>query len=179
MQATQEKFSSVWKDVEKLKWIVQFCVSFGTQLIIDGDEDEARIEASFAYFMEENIAAAFFSQHTLQVCRIEELQVCDLHTLVSFFRKRIPCKCLDEKYEEVKSVTKMGRCSNPDCSLPERKAERNKILYCARCNMVCYCSRACQKADCKLHKPYCIECISENDKFDAEQRVKYTNSIST
>jgi hypothetical protein len=46
----------VWKDVEKLKQIVQFCVSFGTQYILDEKEDEARRIPFFAYFIEEMIA---------------------------------------------------------------------------------------------------------------------------
>ncbi len=169
MLATKATFASVWKDVEKLRQIVQFCVSNGTQWILDDDEDEARRMPILAYFIEQNIAAEFFSQRTIQVCRIEELCSCDLHTLVSFFRKRIPCKCLDEKYKEVKSVKKMGSCSNPDCSLPGRKVERNKILLCAQCNQLGYCSRACQKAHWKEHKKLCREIADLKAEFDAKK----------
>ena len=98
-----------------------------------------------------------------------ELCSCDLHTLVSFLRKRIPCKCMDEKYEEVKTLIKMGLCSNPDCSLPDRKAERNKILYCARCDQVGYCSRACQKAHWKEHKEDCRKIADLKAEFDSKQ----------
>ena len=125
----------------------------------------------FAYFIEQHIAAVFFSQRTIQVCRIEELCSCDEHTLVSFFRKRIPCKCLDEKYKEVKSVKKMGSCSNPDCSLPGRKVERNQILLCAQCNQLGYCSRACQKAHWKEHKKICREIADLKAEFDARECV--------
>jgi len=170
MEKTQETFASVWKDAEKLKQVVSYCVAIGTQWIIDEEEDQARFWPSITYFFEEIIAVEFFSQRSLQLCRIDELCSCDPHTLVSFFRKRIPCKCLDEKYEEVKSVTKMGSCSNPDCNLPDGKAERNKILYCAQCDQVGYCSRACQKAHWKEHKKICRYVADLNAKFDAKKR---------
>jgi hypothetical protein len=171
MEATKVTFASVWKDVEKLKQVVSYCVAVGTQCILDEKENKARLMPLFAYFIEQHIAAVFFSQRTIQVCRIEELCSCDLHTLVSFFRKRIPCKCLDEKYKEVKFVKKMGSCSNPDCSLPGRKVERNKILLCAQCNQLPgYCSRACQKAHWKEHKKLCREIAVLKAEFDAKER---------
>jgi hypothetical protein len=171
--ATKEKFASVWKDEAQLRQIVCFCVTFGTQCILDENDGTARAVSVCAYFIEQIIALEFFSQNTTQIYRIEELMKCDLHTLVSFFRKRIPCKCLDEKYEEVKAVTKMGICSNPDCSLPEKKAERNKILYCAQCDQVGYCSRACQKAHWKEHKKICREIADLKAEFaEAKERLQ-------
>ena len=86
--------------------------------------------------------------------KMNELYDADEHTLVIFFRKRIPCKCLDEKYEVVKSIAKVGLCANPKCSLPDRKAARNK-MYCTQCRLENYCSRECQVADWKIHKEYC------------------------
>jgi hypothetical protein len=37
--------------------------------------------------------------------KIVQANRADEHTLVKFFRKRIPCSCLDEKYQEVKQIT--------------------------------------------------------------------------
>jgi hypothetical protein len=104
------------------------------------------------------------------MCRAEELIRSDLHTLVSFFRKRIPCKCLDEKYEEVKFITKIGICCNEFCTLPDRKVERSKILYCAQCDQVGYCSRACQKADWKEHKEICKAVADLKADFESKKR---------
>ena len=70
-----------------------------------------------------------------------ELIEADEHTLVKFLRKNIPCPCLDEKYKEVKSVTKMGVCGNLECSLPNRMAERSTMLCCTGCRIANYCSR--------------------------------------
>lgn len=43
--------------------------------------------------------------------RLYELNNADEHTLVEYFATRIPCSCLDEKYEQVKSITKTGICA--------------------------------------------------------------------
>jgi len=80
------------------------------------------------------------TQHTMMNWgKVEELHVADEHILVSFFRKRIPCKFLDKKYctREVKHIAKIkiGLCWNPSCSLPERKADRSKMLYCIQCRV--------------------------------------------
>ena len=88
--------------------------------------------------------------------KILELQSADDHTLVSYYRKRIPCSCLDKKYKEVKSVKKMGLCRNPNCSLPDNgRVERRKMFSCTRCGVVNYCSVKCQRADWNRHRKGC------------------------
>jgi len=84
-----------------------------------------------------------------------ELIHADEHTLVKYLRKHIPCSCLDEKYEEVKKIKKMGICFNLQCSLPNREAERSTMLSCTRCRRVNYCSPQCQKVDWTDHKQDC------------------------
>ena len=65
-----------------------------------------------------------------------ELQLADEHTLVSFLRKRITCKCLDTKYKQVKSLPNMGRCCNDGCSLPEGHVQRSKMFCSCSCSIV-------------------------------------------
>jgi hypothetical protein len=95
----------------------------------------------------------------------------DEHTLVKYLRKNIPCKCLDEKYKEVKSITKMGVCFNSQCSIPDRMVERKSMLYCTRCRQVNYCSAECQKAAWPEHKELCNKIMAE-DKADFNSQNK-------
>ena len=170
MKATKEQFASVWKDAEKLRQIVSCYVAEGAQYVLNRRDDDARAVAHFAHFFEEMMQLLLKTQPTIDMQQAYELGWCDMHTLVSFFRKRIPCKCLDKKYKEVKSVTKIGICSNPDCTLPGRKVELKKMLNCSGCNQVCYCSRACQKAHWKEHKEYCRAMSEKIAEFDSKQR---------
>ncbi len=74
---------------------------------------------------------------------------------MSCFRNRIPCSCLDDKHKEVMSISKMGICCNPRCSLPDRKLERSAMESCEQCRLVHYYSRNCQKKHWKSHKDAC------------------------
>ncbi len=162
---------TMWNDAAGMKKLVSFCVCEGTHYILTGHDEEAHVKASFVYYFEEYIATHVEkTQPFINWHGVAELQHSDLHTLVKFLRKRIPCKCLDKKYNEVKSITKIGICSNQDCSLPERKVERKKILYCARCN-VGYCSPECQRKHWPRHKKACKRVASERAEFDSKQQL--------
>ena len=172
IQATKDKFefSFFWNDVAKLRQVVSLYVANGVQYILKGSDNNARAVAYFAHFFEEFIAVIVEeTQPTIDLQQSYELQHSDLHTLVSFFRKRIPCKCLDEKYKEVKYVTKIGICSNQECNLPDRKVELKKMLNCSGCDQVCYCSRACQKAHWSKHKKFCRAMADLKAEFDSKQ----------
>ena len=89
--------------------------------------------------------------------KLFELRNGDEHTLVSFFRKRIPCKCLDNKYKEVKSIAKIGLCYSKNCSLPGNRAIRSEMLYCTQCRRANYCSKECQVTHWPFHKKFCVD----------------------
>lgn len=170
IKATGE--SDIWEDAAKLKQVVRYCVAVGAQLVLgENDLRNASIHASLAYYFEQYIATHLektkSSMDLPKLCEMIKFKS-DSRTLLSFFRKRIPCKCLDEKYKEFKSVIKTRCCCNSKCSLPGSKVERNKTLYCSRCNQVCYCSRECQKADWKEHKEYCRAVAERKAVFDSE-----------
>jgi hypothetical protein len=128
-----------------------FCLAEGTKFILVGKSDDARLSALLALLAKSAEAAELPDRQ-----KILELLDGDEHTLVQFFRKQIPCSCLDEKHKEVKSVTKMGICFNDDsCPLPGNMAVRSKMLRCTGCRNVNYCSRECQEANWPMHKKYC------------------------
>ncbi len=168
MATALEKFDEVYSS--KLESIVSIFAAVGTKSFLGGGNATAQLCAVISSYFEEMIAVDVEkSKAFLSWTKILELSGADEHTLVKFFRKRIPCACLDEKYEEVKSVKKMGICCNKTCSLPGRKVERGKMLCCSRCGEVNYCSRECQKEAWKLHKEVCGDAAEEKAAFQAKQ----------
>jgi len=154
-----------------MEMVLSFFLFRGAEDILEGNNDGARHCATFARYIEQYIA---FRLHQIQATgnwpKIYEANRADEHTLVKFFRARIPCSCLDAKYEEVKHITKIGICFNPQCSHPDWEVERSKTMYCSRCRCVTYCSRECQKAGWKLHKDDCDNNAAMKAEFDAKHK---------
>ncbi len=135
------------------------CLAEGTKFILDGKSDAARLPALLALFTKS--AHSYNKDILLDRQKLLELFDGDEHTLVQFFRKQIPCSCLDEKYKQVKSIPKMGICYNDNCPLPDHMAVRSKMLRCTQCRNINYCSRECQEADWSNHKSVCGKTAQE------------------
>jgi hypothetical protein len=140
-QATsaKEEYDEMLGDASKMKLLVSYLVSLGTQhQIINESLTHASIQTSrfcayLACFLEEYISCelnetqAFINTNKMRKVAFDE------HTLISYFKHRIPCKCLDEVYKQVKSTKKMGFCYNKDCCHPIGLVERSSLLNCTRC----------------------------------------------
>jgi len=110
MDATYEKFTEVWKDAAKLKWVISCFVANGTRYILDGTgeggEDEYAVKdyAIIAYYLEEYVNVTIKkTQDRMDWKKICELQVGNQpeeHELVKFYHRRNPCKCLEKLYRE-------------------------------------------------------------------------------
>ena len=143
--------TNVSRNASNAACVKPFCLAEGTKIILDGNYDDARLPALLALITKSADAAELPDRQ-----KMLELLDGDEHTLVQFFRKQIPCSCLDEKHKEVKSVTKMGICFNDaSCPLPGNMAVRSKMLRCTGCRNVNYCSRECQEANWPMHKNFC------------------------
>jgi|SaaInl74LU_5_DNA_1037368.scaffolds.fasta_scaffold27614_1 hypothetical protein len=155
--ATQFEYAEVYNDKAKLEWVVSNYLFRGTHRVMDeGNGKGAGVDASFAMFFEEFVAVELTKSRPMAYfAKIIELQLTDIHTTVSFLKKRIPCSCLNEKHKQVKSIKKMGFCCNPLCSQPDGMFERSSLLCCTGCDLVSYCSSECQRADWKKHKFIC------------------------
>ena len=188
-EATKTKYTEVWNDSDMMQWVASHIIIHGTNEILKGNYSIATHFSMCSSFFEQ-WAAVLYQNESQASCvwdkfvdlcdwgKMSELYLGDEHTIVSFFRKRVPCNCLDDKYNEVKSITKIGFCHNPNCSLPERKTVRSKMLYCTQCRKANYCSRECQVAHWPTHKEYCA-LIAENNKRAAKKsrQKKSMNSV--
>ncbi|KAL7548059.1 hypothetical protein ACHAWF_011345 [Thalassiosira exigua] len=71
-------------------------------------------------------------------------------SIVKFFAKRIPCKCLDGLLSEVQSQPKTGLCFT--CS---EKKDLRELMVCNGCKVADYCSVECQESDWPQHQKHC------------------------
>lgn len=175
--AMWEKYSEIWSDASRLELAISclLLLRIGTDCILKGNYGEARFKAAVTSYLEQCVQIMFRkTQPAMSWGKVAELYDADEHTLVSFFRKRISCKCLDEKYDEVKSIVKMGLCANPKCSLHDRKTVRSKRLYCTKCRLENYCSRECQVSHWKRHKEHCEVAASVMAELKM-RRKQYSN----
>ena len=169
--ATMDQFADFWSDSTKMEIAISILLYTGTVALTEGEDHIARDAATFARFFEQCIAVELKqSQATIDWPKIVDTHEADLHTLVSFYRHRIPCSCLDEKYQEVKKITKLGHCLNPQCSISDNRVERSKTKYCSRCRCATYCSRECQEANWSRHKSDCDKFAPMISKFEAKQQ---------
>ena len=178
--STQDEYSEVWNSSAKMKQVVSYFLHNGTMHILEGDDNRARHRARhsalFARFFEEWLKVEVHrSQAYIDWPKVNECGVgqSDEHTLVKYLWRRIRCSCIDERYEEVKSITKMGVCFNPHCAHRNGTVERSKFRCCSRCRSVTYCSRECQVADWSVHKELCDEVAATRAEFDASQKQQF------
>jgi hypothetical protein len=155
------------EDEDNSKWIQSYFVAQGTKHILDENDKVARLFAFLAGAIEQvHMAMADKGsdfgklQGIAEILTAVDCRATDDRTIISLFKKRIPCQCLDEKYERVKSQKKTGRCYNKQCTLPLRTAQRNKMMTCSQCRMVHYCSRECQVVDWPKHRKDCKDYVA-------------------
>ena len=174
--AAQAKYAKEIPSMYKIERITSCFLSEGAKSILDGNYDDGRIFAMAVKYVENAVIALAQKQSRSDLERLDcaalmELFISDEHTLVHFFRKRIPCSCLDGKYKEVRTIPKTGYCCSSQCPLPDRTAVRSKMVYCARCRKANYCSRECQVAAWPKHREICCKTAEEMAKLGLNDEV--------
>ena len=170
--STQDEYSEVWNSGDKMKQVISYFLHNGTMFTLDGEDIFANHSALFARFYEQWLKVEVNkSQACIDWLKVTETYRCiEKHSRVKYFWRRIRCSCLDEAYEEVKSIPKMGVCFNNDCAHRNEEVERSKLRCCSRCRSVNYCSRECQAAHWLVHKEFCEEVVATKAEFDTSQQ---------
>ena len=103
-------FEHEMHDSAKLKGVITHMLFKGTHFLLVGKYSLARTYASFSNHFKQHLAIEVErTQPSMHWGKTTELWFDpDQHTLVKYLRENIPCSCLDEKYKQVKSITKMG-----------------------------------------------------------------------
>ena len=158
---TWDYFVQVWKNPVMISTVNSIFINGGTTQSLKQVTRNTRIGASIVRFLEEYTAVELLQHRPLinwpKIC---ESYMADPHTLIKFWRHRNQCSCLDDKYQQVKHITKTGICFNAQCPnifdvFQVGYVPRSKTKYCSRCRNVTYCSRECQVADWSEHKSAC------------------------
>ena len=158
--------------LQRWRWSNHF-LNTATSLVLNGGADSARCVAAFARHFQEHISIVLsktkvtYNIHMIWPNSMNCISRMNTHPWS--FEEVIPCSCLDEKYKQVKTITKMGVCRNPQCSLPDMTVERKKMLYCTRCRKVNYCSPECQEADWPQHKKRCNKDVEKRASFNSRE----------
>ena len=177
INATTEKFAKVENSSNSMESIVLYFVRTGANAILDGDYETARRYAVFASYFERCIVvedATRVANRKSDKRRDEELHnlkaqlsrswakvgevFSDQQSLVSYYKNRVPCSCLDNKYKEVKyGKKKDGICFNPMCRIPCYLVQHSATALCSQCQQTIYCSKECQVVHWPLHSKICYE----------------------
>jgi len=154
LEMTFEKHQEVWKNDAMKKMVIGRIVNMGTDLILDESIEGAKKISQAIVLLEhydgEGIFPLFMSKGSEEITKILYSRDRDV---VHFYKKRIPCSCLDEIYSELKKCQVRGST----CSYCKQTVKRKDLKTCSRCKFAQYCSKECQKLDWPSHKEHCME----------------------
>lgn len=157
MSLTYENHPNVWKNPVMRKIAIKALLSFGTEFILRGScaagicakELATAIIILEKYNGGEGVGSVWLEDYGY-------LDRAGERDMLYFFKKRIPCSCLKEKYSEIRKSQDRGS----QCFQCEETVNRKVLMTCARCKFAIYCSRDCQIADWPSHKHLCRELSS-------------------
>jgi len=172
------------KDDTKRDWIQKYLATLGTYHLLRADETKANQSSTSLAFASPSSSSSSLPHYemaatiSIVLLKIELLEADtsdftvkmrnlaegNKRDTVSFFAKRIPCKCLKAMYRQIKSDPKLGLCIH--C---EERKERRELMVCSLCRKPQYCSVKCQHEHWPKHKVYCETLrSSSNSKSKSE-----------
>lgn len=135
-------------------------ISIGTEAIIlnkyrhEWEPYKYVTSLGFSEYLKQHLACDVHkSQPLFYMERVDELLIGNERRVVSYLKKRIPCTCLDETFTVVKSLPKIGHCSNIGCRT--EGIELSAMKSCGGCRRSHYCCESCHAAHWPDHKEEC------------------------
>lgn len=154
MELTHHKHREVWENETKRKTVINILSGLGTALLLE-DAIFTAMDIARVIIMLENYDGADNFCSITQNPSINEEILCisggEEIDIIHFYKKRIPCSCLDEKCSHYEQFQKRGS----RCGKCHQKKHYKDLLTCSGCKIVQYCSRECQKLDWPKHKEGC------------------------
>lgn len=146
-----DEYICVWNNDKQRQLAIDVMLSHGTNVILGASGEHYSFDLQLA--KESAIAVLLLEEHdgkgmdlSLTSCTLENVgkvyNLCSYRDVLSFYKKRISCGCLKEKYKQMKKdqPTKLGVCWH--C---RKRVDRSTLMACSSCKVTLYCSRQCQK----------------------------------
>lgn len=163
IQLTHDLYPGIWTghDAEGSKAIKSWFVYSGANFLLNSDKDshshhEASIMAVCLLWLEHYDPLQGFDEDNFgpsgdqkYLTSVDIWHGCQ-RSIVKFFKRRVPCSCLDKMRAAATSIPKTGLCD--DC---EERKERRELSFCTCCKRRQYCSQECQVKDWQDHKALC------------------------
>lgn len=150
------EYNEIWRSQTKQESIQPILLSMGCNILLknkprDSTNLAAAVATAVLYAKNEFDERKACAHGTKTFALLRDLNHgCLPGDTIRFFKKRIPCQCLNKLYSSVKDKPKMGVCQY--CKVMK---ERKLLFLCGKCCWVHYCGKACQRMDYQDHLTMC------------------------
>ena len=177
----------VWNNDKNRQSAIDTLVTFGTDLIIGANGESYSLNLEMA--KESALAIQILEDHDGKCTDLtltsltpdnssKAKNLCSDREIIRFYKKRINCGCLEDKYKQIKKdiPNRLRFCDN--C---EKFVERSTLMACASCKLTLYCSKTCQTQHWKKsHKEECSKIVATKKEVKLEKSfANFKESIET
>eukprot|EP00594_Rhizosolenia_setigera_P005513 CAMPEP_0178950682 /NCGR_PEP_ID=MMETSP0789-20121207/6788_1 /TAXON_ID=3005 /ORGANISM="Rhizosolenia setigera, Strain CCMP 1694" /LENGTH=250 /DNA_ID=CAMNT_0020631435 /DNA_START=126 /DNA_END=875 /DNA_ORIENTATION=- len=154
-----ENHHEVWNDAMMRKMVIDELLSVGTDDLLENYTTHAREFAKAITILEacSGEGTTFCSAMSSRLEKLGYLKGAGDRDVVRFYKKRLSCLCLEEKY----SLLKESQDRVSECFHCKQITKGKKLKICIRCKHAHYCSMECHELDWPTHKKDCRKMCRE------------------